>query len=106
MAIVALGSRADASLVLVVQMQRLFFRVLAGALTRWTGWLLIIGAVLGLLGGIAAVQIIFALGAGVTGAGFAWLGWELLSGGGEEAQQPTTQVSCSTEETLSRQFGA
>ena len=105
MAIVALGSRADASLVLVVQMQRLFFGVLAGALTRRTGWLLIIGAVLGLLGGIAAVQIIFALGAGVIGADFAWLGWELLSGGGEEAQQPTTQVSCSTEETPSRQFG-
>jgi hypothetical protein len=65
----------------------------AGVFTRWTGWLLIIGAVLGLLGGIAAVQIIFALGAVVAGAGFAWLGWELLSGGGEEAQQPTTQVS-------------
>ena len=93
MAIVVLGSRADASLVLVVQMQRLFFGVLAGALTRWTGWLLIIGAVLGLLGGIAAVQIIFALGAVVAGAGFAWLGWELISGGSEEAQQSTTQVS-------------
>ena len=64
-----------------------------GAFTRWTGWLLIIGAVLGLLGGIAAVQIIFALGAVVAGAGFAWLGWELLSGGGEEAQQPTARVS-------------
>jgi hypothetical protein len=65
----------------------------AGVFTRWTGWLLIIGAVLGLLGGIAAVQIIFALGAVVAGAGFAWLGWELLSGGGEEAQQPTARVS-------------
>ncbi len=76
-----------------------------GVFTRWTGWLLIIGAVLGLLGGIAAVQIIFALGAVVAGAGFAWLGWELLSGGGEGAQQPTTQVSWTTEETPSRQFG-
>ena len=65
----------------------------AGVFTRWAGWLLIIGAVLGLLGGIAAVQIVFALGAVVAGAGFAWLGWELLSGGGEEAQQPTTRVS-------------
>jgi uncharacterized membrane protein AbrB (regulator of aidB expression) len=36
-AIVALGSRVDASIVLVVQMQRLFFGVLAGALTRRTG---------------------------------------------------------------------
>ena len=65
----------------------------AGVFARWTGWLLIIGAVLGLLGGIAAVQIIFALGAVVAGAGFAWLGLELLSGGAEEAQRPTTQVS-------------
>jgi hypothetical protein len=66
----------------------------AGVFTPWTGWLLIIGAVLGLLGGIAAVQIIFALGAVAAGAGFAWLGWEqLLSGGGEKAQQPTTQLS-------------
>ena len=66
----------------------------AGVFTRWTGWLLIIGAVLGLLGGIAAVQIIFALGAVAAGTGFAWLGWEqLLSGGAEEAQQPTTQLS-------------
>ena len=65
----------------------------AGVFTHWTGWLLIIGAVLGLLGGIVAVQIIFALGAVVAGVGFAWLGWELLSGGGEEAQQPTTRVS-------------
>ena len=36
-AIITLGSRADASLVLVVQMQRLFFGVLAGAvLSRWS----------------------------------------------------------------------
>ena len=91
MAIVALGSRADASLVLVVQMQRLFFGVLATYPPD--GLALDHRRRVGSLGGIAAVQIIFALGAGVTGAGFAWLGWELLSGGGEEAQQPTTQVS-------------
>jgi len=77
-----------------VLLATLGFGVLAGALTRWTGWLLIIGGVLGLLGGIAAVQIIFALGAVAAGTGFAWLGWEqLLSGGAEEAQQPTTQLS-------------
>ena len=64
-----------------------------GVFTHWTGWLLIIGAVLGLLGGIVAVQIIFALGAVVAGAGFAWLGWELLSRGAEEAEQVTSRVS-------------
>ena len=68
-----------------------------GVFPRWAGLLLIIGAALTFLAkalhGIASLsQFTDAIAGVVTGAGVAWLGWELLSGRGQEPQQPATRV--------------
>jgi hypothetical protein len=79
--------------------------VRAGRFSTWAGGLLVLGGALAFLGCPASygyacsvtfgggAHIVFVLGTVIVGVSFAWLGWEILSSRGEEAQQPTTGVS-------------